>query len=92
MTAEPEPPAVMAANRALDRVAEHVVEPVEWVRRAHERGYWVAPVVVVGGGAGVVAGDGGGVGAGLGFGFGVGFAGAVVVVVLVVVVGVYDGT
>jgi len=37
-TAEREPPAVMAANSALDAVAEHVVELVERIRRAHGRG------------------------------------------------------
>ena len=38
----------MTANGALDAVAEHVVEPVQWIRRRHERGYCAASVVVGG--------------------------------------------
>ncbi len=94
MTATRKPSPVVTANCALDGVAEHIVETVERVRRAHERGYCVASVVVGGGGGGagvvVAGGGGGGVGAGLGFGCGAGLEGAVVVVVAVVVE--YDGT
>jgi hypothetical protein len=94
VTATREPSVVMAADGALDAVAEHVVEPVERIRRAHRPGYGD---VVVGGGAGggaavvVGGGAGGGVGVDAGLGFGAGFAGGVVVVACVVVyVGTYE--